>query len=174
MTQDFAKIKPKQLLERTTFKLPPTWSLLLTGGLILITSAKALDQGPDNLPSNNPLEFDFYTELPTNSVPVPTDDYALLQTDQSGLLLDPVMLQSGVFSQLSSAEQEMNKQMELGFKAFVKTGEFPSGRKFYLILTGPYSSIEELKNSRQLLKSYNINSIITYVGIPTEKPSYER
>ena len=71
MKQDFAKIKPKHLLERKTFKLPPTWSLLLTGGLILITSAKALDQGPDNLPSNNTLDVDFYTELPTNSVPVP-------------------------------------------------------------------------------------------------------
>jgi len=69
------------------------------------------------------------------------------------------MLQTGAFQQISSAEREMNKQIELGLKAVVKLAELP-GRTLYLVQNGPYSSLEELEKSRQLLKSYNINSLI--------------
>ena len=103
MTQDFAKIKPEPILERKTLESPPTWSLLLTGGLVGITigilacvlfylsgrvppldvlhnlenatNTKPMDLGPRSVPSDNPLDLEFYTELPkyvvqTDAVPV--------------------------------------------------------------------------------------------------------
>ena len=191
MTQDFAKIKPEPILERKTLESPPTWSLLLTGGLVGITigilacvlfylsgrvppldvlhnlenatNTKPMDLGPRSVPSDNPLDLEFYTELPkyvvqTDAVPVELAEPSS-QSIQSKMLIKHVMLQTGAFQQESSAEQEMNKLIELGLKAIVKVAELP-GRTLYLVQNGPYSSAEELETSRQLLKSYNINPLI--------------
>ena len=191
MTQDFAKIKPEPILERKILESPPTWSLLLTGGLVGMTvgvlacvlfylsghvpplniardienvaPAKPLDQESENLPSDNTVDLEFYTELPkyvvqTNAVPVELNE-PVPQNLQNEILSRQVMLQTGAFQQISSAEREMNKQIELGLKAVVKLAELP-GRTLYLVQNGPYSSLEELEKSRQLLKSYNINSLI--------------
>ena len=37
MTQDFAKIRPEPILERTTVQSPPAWSFMLTGIIVGIT-----------------------------------------------------------------------------------------------------------------------------------------
>ena len=191
MTQDFAKIRPEPILERKTLESPPTWSLLLTGGLVGMTvgilacvlfylsgrvppldvakkSENAtldtpLNQDTEVLLSENTLDFEFYTELPkyvvpTDAVPVELNE-AVLPREQNELLLNHVMLQTGAFQLISSAEQEMNRQIELGLKAVVKPAELP-GRTLYLVQNGPYSSQEELNKSRELLKSYNINSLV--------------
>ena len=191
MTQDFAKIKPEPILERKILESPPTWSLLLTGGLVGVTvgvlacvlfylsgrvpplniardienvaPAKPLDQETEDLLSDNTVDLEFYTELPkyvvqTDAVPVELKE-PTPQNLQSEIQIRQVMLQTGAFQQVSSAEREMNKQIELGLKAVVKLAELP-GRTLYLVQNGPYSSQEELEKSRQLLKSYNINSLI--------------
>ena len=190
MTQDFAKIKPEPILERKILESPPTWSLLLTGGLVGVTvgvlacvlfylsgrvpplniardienvaPAKPLDQETEDLLSDNTVDLEFYTELPkyvvqTNAVPVELKE-PVPQNLQNETQIRQVMLQTGAFQQISSAEREMNKQIELGLKAVVKLAELP-GRTLYLVQNGPYSSQEELEKSRQLLKSYNINSL---------------
>ena len=191
MTQDFAKIKPEPILERKILESPPTWSLLLTGGLVGVTvgvlacallylsgrvpplniarnienvaPAKPLDQETEDLLSDNTVDLEFYTELPkyvvqTDAVPVELNE-PVPQNLQNETQIRQVMLQTGAFQQISSAEREMNKQIELGLKAVVKLAELP-GRTLYLVQNGPYSSQEELEKSRQLLKSYNINSLI--------------
>ena len=191
MTQDFAKIKPEPLLERKTLESPPTWSLLLTGGLVGVavgilacvlfylsgrvpplTIARDIENAPlatpsdlgtQNLLSDNTLDLEFYTELPkyvvqTDAVPVELNE-PVLQNPQNEMPIRQVMLQTGAFQQISSAEQEMNRQIEIGLKAVVKIAELP-GRTLYLVQNGPYSSQEELENSRQLLKSYDINSLV--------------
>ena len=191
MTQDFAKIKPEPILERKILESPPTWSLLLTGGLVGVTvgvlacvlfylsgrvpplniardienvaPAKPFDQETEDLLSDNTVDLEFYTELPkyvvqTNAVPVELKE-PVPQNLQNETQIRQVMLQTGAFQQISSAEREMNKQIELGLKAVVKLAELP-GRTLYLVQNGPYSSQEELEKSRQLLKSYNINSLI--------------
>ena len=190
MTHDFAKIKPEPILERKILESPPTWSLLLTGGLVGVTvgvlacvlfylsgrvpplniardienvaPAKPLDQETEDLLSDNTVDLEFYTELPkyvvqTDAVPVELKEPAP-QNLQSEIQIRQVMLQTGAFQQISSAEREMNKQIELGLKAVVKLAELP-GRTLYLVQNGPYSSQEQLEKSRQLLKSYNINSL---------------
>ena len=191
MTQDFAKIKPEPLLERKTLESPPTWSLLLTGGLVGVavgilacvlfylsgrvpplTIARDIENAPlatpsdlgtQNLLSDNTLDLEFYTELPkyvvqTDAVPVELNE-PVLQNTQNEMPIRHVMLQTGAFQQISSAEQEMNRQIEIGLKAVVKIAELP-GRTLYLVQNGPYSSQEELENSRQILKSYDINSLV--------------
>ena len=191
MTQDFAKIKPEPLLERKTLESPPTWSLLLTGGLVGVavgilacvlfylsgrvpplTIARDIENAPlatpsdlgtQNLLSDNTLDLEFYTELPkyvvqTDAVPVELDE-SVLENPQNEMPIRQVMLQTGAFQQISSAEQEMNRQIEIGLKAVVKIAELP-GRTLYLVQNGPYSSQEELENSRQILKSYDINSLV--------------
>ena len=191
MTQDFAKIRPEPILERKTLESPPTWSLLLTGGLVgmavgilacvlfylsgsvppldiaqnleTVPPAKPLDQDQGNLISENSLDLEFYTELPKyevqiDAIPVELNE-SVFQGTKNETLINHVMLQTGAFQQISSAEQEMNRQIELGLEAIVKLAELP-GRTLYLVQNGPYSSQEELEKSRQLLKSYNINSLV--------------
>ena len=126
-------------------------------------TATPSDLGPQNLLSENTLDLEFYTELPkyvvqTDAVPVELNEPAL-QNQLNEMLVRRVMLQTGAFQQISSAEQEMNRQIEIGLKAVVKIAELP-GRTLYLVQNGPYSSQEELEKSRQLLKSYNINSLV--------------
>ena len=126
-------------------------------------TATPSDLGPQNLLSENTLDLEFYTELPkyvvqTDAVPVELNEPAL-QNQLKEMLVRRVMLQTGAFQQISSAEQEMNRQIEIGLKAVVKIAELP-GRTLYLVQNGPYSSQEELEKSRQLLKSYNINSLV--------------
>ena len=100
MTQDFAKIKPEPLLERTTVSTPPAWSLMFTGVIVGLAlgvfgcflfylsgnvpplninagsgnSAPTPTQAARVLASEEPVEqelrLEFYTELPAYEVPV--------------------------------------------------------------------------------------------------------
>ena len=191
MTQDFAKIKPEPILERTTIEPPPTWSLLLTGCLVGMTigilgcvlfylsglvppiniaenpknqgSSKSFIQESENTSTDDILDFEFYTELPkyevqTSAVPVALYD-PVRSESKDNFLTNNVMLQTGAFQQISSAEQEMKRQTELGLKTVVKSAKLP-GRTLYLVQNGPYSSKIELEKAHQLLKAHNIASLV--------------
>ena len=106
-------------------------------------------------PPDDILDFEFYTELPkyevqTNAVPVVLSD-PIRPESEDKFLDNNVMLQTGAFQQISSAEQEMKRQTELGLKAVVKSAKLP-GRTLYLVQNGPYSSTTELEQAHQLLK----------------------
>tara|TARA_B100000579_G_scaffold166695_1_gene135544 strand:- start:301 stop:891 length:591 start_codon:yes stop_codon:yes gene_type:complete len=126
-------------------------------------SNKSLIQDTVNTSTDDILDFEFYTELPkyevqTTSVPVVLDDPKRAES-QDKFLDTNVMLQTGAFQQISSAEQEMKRQTELGLKAAVKPAKLP-GRTLYLVQNGPYSSEAELEKARQLLKANNITSLV--------------
>jgi len=126
-------------------------------------SNKSLIQDTVNTSTDDILDFEFYTELPkyevqTTSVPVVLDDPKRAES-QDKFLDTNVMLQTGAFQQISSAEQEMKRQTELGLKAAVKPAKLP-GRTLYLVQNGPYSSEAELEKARQLLKANNITPLV--------------
>ena len=100
MTQDFAKIKPEPLLERTTVSTPPAWSLMFTGVIVGLAlgvfgcflfylsgnvpplnlnasnsstppaSSQAATVVAEEEPAEEQLQLEFYTELPAYEVPV--------------------------------------------------------------------------------------------------------
>ena len=126
-------------------------------------SNKSLIQDTVNTSTDDILDFEFYTELPkyevqTTAVPVVLDDPKRAES-QDKFLDNNVMLQTGAFQQISSAEQEMKRQTELGLKAAVKPAKLP-GRTLYLVQNGPYSSEAELEKARQLLKANNITPLV--------------
>jgi len=126
-------------------------------------SNKSLIQDTVNTSTDDILDFEFYTELPkyevqTTAVPVVLDDPKRAES-QDKFLDTNVMLQTGAFQQISSAEQEMKRQTELGLKAAVKPAKLP-GRTLYLVQNGPYSSEAELEKARQLLKANNITPLV--------------
>ena len=126
-------------------------------------SNKSLIQDTVNTSTDDILDFEFYTELPkyevqTTAVPVVLDDPKRAES-QDKFLDTNVMLQTGAFQQISSAEQEMKRQTELGLKAAVKPAKLP-GRTLYLVQNGPYSSEAELEKAHQLLKANNITPLV--------------
>ena len=126
-------------------------------------SNKSLIQDTENTSTDDILDFEFYTELPkyevqTSAVPVVLDDPKRAES-QDKFLDTNVMLQTGAFQQISSAEQEMKRQTELGLKAAVKPAKLP-GRTLYLVQNGPYSSEAELEKAHQLLKANNITPLV--------------
>ena len=126
-------------------------------------SNKSLAQETGNTSTDDVLDFEFYTELPkyevqTNAVPVALAD-PIRPESEDKFLDHNVMLQTGAFQQISSAEQEMKRQTDLGLKAVVKSAKLP-GRTLYLVQNGPYSSKTELEQAHQLLKAYNIASLL--------------
>ena len=107
--------------------------------------------------------MEFYTELPkyevqTSAVPVALSD-PIRPESEDKFLDNNVMLQTGAFQQISSAEQEMKRQTDLGLKAVVKSAKLP-GRTLYLVQNGPYSSTTELEQAHQLLKANSIASLV--------------
>ena len=126
-------------------------------------SNKSLIQDTENTSTDDILDFEFYTELPkyevqTSAVPVILEN-PISAESQDKFLDANVMLQTGAFQQISSAEQEMKRQTELGLKAAVKPAKLP-GRTLYLVQNGPYSSEAELEKAHQLLKVNNITPLV--------------
>ncbi len=124
---------------------------------------KSIIQDTETTSTDDILDFEFYTELPkyevqTRAVPVVLNDQIVTES-QDKFLDTNVMLQTGAFQQISSAEQEMKRQTELGLKATIKPAKLP-GRTLYLVQTGPYSSNAELEKAHQMLKSNNITSLV--------------
>ena len=114
-------------------------------------SSKSLVQETENTSADDILDFEFYTELPkyevqTSAVPVALDD-PIHPESKDKFLDNNVMLQTGAFQQISSAEQEMKRQKELGLKVVVKSAKLP-GRTLYLVQNGPYSSKAELEQAQ--------------------------
>ena len=191
MTQDFAKIKPEPILERTTLEPPPAWSLLFTGRLVGVTvgvlacvlfylSGRVppleLNRNTDLALSNQPsvqsgeitssersVDFEFYTELPkyvvqTDATPVELQDSPSSNSEEE-IPTNDVMLQTGAFQQLTSAELEVRRQIALGLSAKVKPAKLP-GKTLYLVQNGPYRSQSELDVARKLLEENNIATLI--------------
>ena len=118
---------------------------------------------------NSPtVDFEFYTELTqyevqTNATPV---DFEFECNDPSNQLECPVppesanepfMLQSGAFAQRELAEQEQQRQLELGLNVIVKTTDLP-GRTLFLVQAGPFDTSMELGEAQRLLFDNNITS----------------
>ncbi|PCI81171.1 MAG: hypothetical protein COB20_02070 [SAR86 cluster bacterium] len=208
MTQDFAKIKPEPLLERETVATPPAWSLMFTGVIVglalgvfgcflfylsgnvppLNTNQPATNNAPSanqpptvvaaEVPAEEELQLEFYTELPAYEVPVDANPVELT-AQQAGIAeeaaevavavadtrmeteetFDPgFILQSGAFQQFDSARTENERQRLLGLDVNVKQQEL-LGRTLYLIQSGPYTSSSILKEAEQLLRVNNVPSL---------------
>ena len=70
---------------------------------------------------------------------------------------EPFMLQSGAFAQRELAEQEQQRQLELGLNVIVKTTDLP-GRTLFLVQAGPFDTSMELGEAQRLLFDNNITS----------------
>ena len=113
--------------------------------------------------SERSVDFEFYTELPkyvvqTDATPVEVQG-SLSSNSQKKITTNDVMLQTGAFQQLASAELEMRRQIALGLSAKVKPAKLP-GKTLYLVQNGPYSSQSDLDVARKLLEENNIATLV--------------
>ena len=84
---------------------------------------------------------------------------SLSTNTQKEITANDVMLQTGAFQQLASAELEMGRLEALGLSAKVKPAKLP-GKTLYLVQNGPYSSQSELDVARKLLEENNIATLV--------------
>tara|TARA_X000001036_G_scaffold75866_1_gene67399 strand:+ start:1134 stop:1721 length:588 start_codon:yes stop_codon:yes gene_type:complete len=120
-------------------------------------------QSGEITPNERSVDFEFYTELPkyvvqTDAIPVEVQD-SLSTNTQKEITTNDVMLQTGAFQQLASAELEMRRLIALGLSAKVKPAKLP-GKTLYLVQNGPYSSQSELDVARKLLEENNIATLV--------------
>lgn len=204
MTQDFAKIKPEPLLERKTVATPPAWSLMFTGMIVglalgvfgcflfylsgnvppLSEQSTSISDSPvavanqaAEVPAEEQLQLEFYTELPAYEVPVDASPIQLTAeqaantiTSASPLVVEAgeneqeqtyhpgFILQTGAFQQIELAHSESRRQRSLGLDVKVKQQQL-LGRTLYLVQSGPYTSSTRLSAAEQLLRANNIPSL---------------
>ena len=125
-------------------------------------STKSFVQEMGNTSTDDILDLSFTPNFPnkvqTSAVPVALSD-PIRPEPEDKFLDNNVMLQTGAFQQISSAEQEMKRQTDLGLKAVVESAKL-LGRTLYLVQNGPYSSTTELEQAHQLLKANSIASLV--------------
>ena len=141
-------------------RVPP---LELSRKTDIVLSNQPSVQSGEITPNERSVDFEFYTELPkyvvqTDATPVEVQD-SLSSNPQKKITTNDVMLQTGAFQQLASAELEMRRQIALGLSAKVKPAKLP-GKTLYLVQNGPYSSQSELDVARKLLEENNIATLV--------------
>ncbi len=185
MTKDFAKNRTQPMLERNQLAGPSAFSLFITGlvlGVVIGVFGCAVLYLSGNFPpfdlpvvANNPstpeisapstpptedeqpLQFEFYTELPRYEVAVEASPVDLEPENPNPEFEQQYMLQTGAFRLRNLAETEMVRQQLLGHEATIRQQDLV-GRTLYLLQSGPYSTQSELNAAEQLLRSHNIES----------------
>ena len=183
MTHDFAKIRPEPVLEKKPAPAPPAWSMMATGilvGMALgvfacvllylsgrvpplntapVVQAVATARGETGTGAETPaanesgLQLEFYTELPSYEVSVNATPVDVAEADDP--LPVPYLLQSGAFQQRDRADQEVQRQQNLGLQARVRNQQL-TGRSLYLVQSGPYHTHGQLAEAERTLRRNNI------------------
>ena len=112
-----------------------------------------------NLPPEDSDRFDFYDILPGHEIKIPSnkdDEKKPLEVTVKGRYL----LQVGLFQEKMEAEGLKNYLLSLGMPTNIISAPFSANRSGYRVQVGPFSDLKKLNNTRSLLASNNISSIL--------------
>jgi cell division protein FtsN len=130
-------------------------------------STKAGDPAPDK--SDDKPRFDFYNILPgaddppkskSAPVPPPAPEKEAEQPPAATVSKEQFFLQAGAFQNPTDADNMRARLGMLGIEASVQTG--PSGDRgtFHRVRIGPFSKVDEVNRTRDILKQNGIDSTL--------------
>ena len=132
-------------------------------------SAKTDDKGgkaPDGKP-----RFDFYKILPGTEETVTERQFTEAQQKPSAAQpKEAFFLQAGAFQNAPDADNMKARLALLGVAAEVQTTTFPDKGSWHRVRAGPYTAIEDLNRTRDMLKQNGIETTLVKVsGAPLSK-----
>lgn len=124
--------------------------------------AKADDKNgkaPDGKP-----RFDFYKILPGTEEPATEQQFKEAQQQPStAQTREAFFLQAGAFQNAPDADNLKARLALLGVEAAVQTTTFPDKRIWHRVRVGPYTAIEDLNRTRDILKQNGIETSLIKV-----------
>lgn len=115
-------------------------------------------------PSDKP-RFDFYTILPGSEVPVSEREIKQI-AKQDGSAKDSYFLQVGAFQAAAEADNIKARLALLGLEAAIQTADIPDKGVWHRVRIGPFTDIEEMNRSRNLLTQNDIPSSLVKIKEP--------
>ena len=126
-------------------------------------SAKTDDKGgkaPDGKP-----RFDFYKILPGTEEPVTERQFTEAQQKPSTAQpKEAFFLQAGAFQNAPDADNMKARLALLGVAAEVQTTTLPDKGSWHRVRAGPYTAIEDLNRTRDILKQNGIETTLVKVS----------
>jgi cell division protein FtsN len=120
-------------------------------------------KAPDGKP-----RFDFYKILPGTEEPVTERQFNEAQQKPStAQAKEAFFLQAGAFQNAPDADNLKARLALLGVEAEVQTTSLPDKSSWHRVRAGPYTAIEDLNRTRDLLKQNGIETTLIKVsGMP--------
>jgi cell division protein FtsN len=132
--------------------------------------AKADDKNgkaPDGKP-----RFDFYKILPGTEEPATEQQFKEAQQQPStAQTREAFFLQAGAFQNARDADNLKARLALLGVEAAVQTTTFPDKRIWHRVRVGPYTAIEDLNRTRDILKQNGIETSLIKVREAATHPA---
>lgn len=126
-------------------------------------SAKA----PDGKP-----RFDFYKILPGTEEPATEQQFKEAQQQPSiAQTREAFYLQAGAFQNAPDADNLKARLALLGVEAEVQTTTFPDKGVWHRVRVGPYTAVEDLNRTRDILKQNGIETSLIKVREATTHPA---
>lgn len=133
-------------------------------------SPKADDKGgkaPDGKP-----RFDFYKILPGTEEPATEQQFKEAQQQPpTAQTREAFFLQAGAFQNAPDADNLKARLALLGVEAEVQTTTFPDKGIWHRVRVGPYTAIEDLNRTRDILKQNGIETSLIKVREPITRPA---
>jgi len=124
-------------------------------------------KAPDGKP-----RFDFYKILPGTEEPVTEQQFNEAQQKPStAQAREAFFLQAGAFQNAPDADNMKARLALLGVEAEVQTAPLPDKGVWHRVRAGPYTAIEELNRTREILKQNGIETTLIKVREAPAGPS---
>jgi cell division protein FtsN len=122
-------------------------------------------QGPEKAASaqEEKPRFDFYKILPSIEEPATEQPLKEAQKRPAPAVKEAFFLQAGAFQNAADAEQLKARLALLGIESAVQTTTLPEKGVWHRVRVGPYTSIEELNRTRDLLKQNGVETALVKV-----------
>ncbi|MDP2707186.1 MAG: SPOR domain-containing protein [Burkholderiales bacterium] len=116
--------------------------------------------------------FDFYKILPGTEEPVTEQQFSEAQQKPStAQAREAFFLQAGAFQTAPDADKMKARLALLGVAAEVQTTPLPDKGVWHRVRAGPYTAIEELNRTRDILKQNGIETTLIKVREAPPRPS---
>ena len=124
-------------------------------------------KAPDTKP-----RFDFYKILPGTEEPATEQQFKEAQRQPStAQSREAFFLQAGAFQNAPDADNLKARLALLGVEAEVQTTTFPDKGIWHRVRVGPYTAIEDLNRTRDILKQNGIETSLIKVREPINPPA---
>ena len=124
-------------------------------------------KAPDGKP-----RFDFYRILPGTEEPVTEKQFNEAQQQPStAQAREAFFLQAGAFQNAPDADNMKARLALLGVEAEVQTTSLPDKGSWHRVRAGPYTAIEDLNRTRDILKQNGIETTLIKVREASARPS---